>query len=357
MADRTYGKYFFIFCLLVALYFVYRMVQPFLAAVVWAGVFATVFYPLYRWLARKIRRPRLGSVLTCFLLTVVIIVPILFLLVLLADQSVDAYRVVERKAKSGEVEQWESFRQQPSYLWIRKRLDRLGIQEPDLGELVIRAAREISGFLVASSTAVFSRFAQFILHFCIMLLTLYYFLVGGPPLISALRELSPLPAEHEEKVLRKFREVVEATLRGSFLTALLQGCAGGVVFYYFGLPSPLLWGAVMALLSLVPLFGTALVWFPVVIFYAISGAWFKAILLLILCGGIVSSIDNFVKPLLIKGKAQVHTLWIFFGVLGGIGVFGFLGLVLGPLLVALLFTLIEIYKVEFRDLLITKSLS
>ena len=355
MPDRTYTKYFFLACLGVALFFVYRIVQPFLPAVLWAGIQATASYPAYRRLAERLRRPRLSSVLTCVLLTVVIVVPILLLLVMLADQSVDAYRAIENKVRSQELSQWESIRNWPFYEWVRARLDRLGIEEPDLGQVAIRAAQEISGFLVSRSTEVFSRFARFIFNFFVMLLTLYFFFVDGPTLVARLRELTPLAPEHEEKVLGKFRDVVSATLRGSFLTALLQGTAGGMVFLFFGLPSPLLWGSVMALLSLVPLVGTALVWMPVVVYFAIVGAWFKAILLAVICGGIVGSIDNVVKPFLIRGKVEVHTLWVFFGVLGGVGVFGFLGLVLGPLFVALLFTLLEIYRIEFRDLLAGKS--
>ena len=358
MADTTYGKYFFIACLTVAVYFVYRILDPFLSAVVWAAILATASYPLYRRLVGKIRRPWLGSLITCFLLTVVIVVPILLLTILLADQSVDAYRAIEGKVRSGEVTRLEnSVRESSSYLWVRRRLARLRIDEPNVQDVVLRAAGGASGFLVDRSKTLFSGFAQSIFKFFVMLLSLYYFLVDGPEMVQKLRELSPLPIEHEDRVLGKFREMVGATLRGSFLTALLQGTAGGLVFLFFGLPSPLLWGSVMALVSLVPLVGTALVWGPVVIFYAVTGAWFKAILLTLICGGIVGSIDNFVKPFLIKGRTELHTLWVFFGVLGGIGVFGFLGIVLGPLVVALLLTLIEIYKIEFRDLLTSKAAS
>ena len=105
----------------------------------------------------------------------------------------------------------------------------------------------------------------------------------------------------------------------------------------------------MALLSLVPVVGTALVWGPVVAYYLLTGALFKGLGLLVVCGGVVGSIDNLVKPLLLRRGCEIHTLWLFFGVLGGIGVFGFLGLIVGPLLITILFTLIEIYKVEFRD--------
>ncbi len=355
MSEKTYKKYFFAACVGIALFFVYRIVQPFLPAVVWAGILATASYPVYRKISKYLHRPRLSSALTCVLLTVVIVLPILLLMVLLADQSVDAYRVIEEKVRSEELSQWETIQSQPSYEWMKSRLGRLGIEEPDLGQVAIRAAQEISGFLVSRSTEVFSRFARFIFNFFVMIVALYYFFVDGPTLVLRLRELTPLASEHEDKVLGKFKDVVGATLRGSFLTALLQGIAGGIVFLCFGLPSPLLWGSVMALFSLVPLVGTALVWMPVVIYFIIAGYWLKAFFLAIICVGIVGSIDNVAKPFLIRGKVEIHTLWVFFGVLGGVGVFGFLGLVLGPLFVALLFTLLEIYRIDFREELAIES--
>jgi predicted PurR-regulated permease PerM len=166
--------------------------------------------------------------------------------------------------------------------------------------------------------------------------------------LKELQRLSPLRREHEEAIIGKFKEITVATFEGNLLTAILQGAAGGLVFLIFGLPSPLLWAAVMAFLSLVPLVGTALVWGPVVVYYLLTGAVVKGLLLLVLCGAVVGSIDNLVKPLLIRRRAAIPTLWVFVGVLGGVGVFGFLGFVLGPLMVAVLFALIEIYKVEFR---------
>lgn len=122
-----------------------------------------------------------------------------------------------------------------------------------------------------------------------------------------------------------------------------------MVFLCFGLPSPLLWGAVMAFLSLVPVVGTALVWGPLVVYYILRGAVWKGIILLVVSVVAVGSVDNVVKPMFIKRGTEIDTLWIFLSVLGGIGVFGFLGLFLGPFLVTLLLVLVEIYKVEFRD--------
>ena len=182
-----------------------------------------------------------------------------------------------------------------------------------------------------------------------MLFTLSYLFLRGPEILREFRRLSPLRHEHEEKIMEIFRSVAQATFLGSLATALIQGTAGGFVFLLFGLPSPLLWGAVMAFLSLVPVVGTALVWGPVAIYYILTGAVWKGLIMLVIFAGVVGSIDNVVKPLLIKRGTQIHTLWVFLSILGGVGIFGFLGFVLGPFFITILFVLIEIYKVEFRE--------
>jgi predicted PurR-regulated permease PerM len=181
-----------------------------------------------------------------------------------------------------------------------------------------------------------------------MLFALYYLLLRGPEILHELRQLSPLRPEHEEKIIQKFRAIARATFGGSLTTALIHGTAGGIIFLCFGLPSPLLWGAVMAFLSLVPVVGAALVWAPLVVYYLLTGAVWKGIILLVVFVGVVGAVDNVVKPILIRRGTEIGPLWIFLSVLGGIGAFGFLGLFLGPFLVTLLLVLVEIYKVEFR---------
>lgn len=349
MERRDYARISFVVVLVVVLYYVVRILQPFLSALVWAAILATVFYPLFARLAGRLRRPRGASALTCVVLTVMIVLPVMLLLVLLAGESVVAYRTLEEKLKSGELGRLEFLRSTVAYQWVRGKMLALGIPEPDLREMAVRGVQLISQFLVQHSSNVFSGFASFIFNFFVMLVGTYYLFLHGPEALEELRRLSPLRREHEETIIQKFREITAATLEGSLLTALLQGAAGGLVFLLFGIPSSLLWGAVMAFLSLVPLVGTALVWGPVVAYYLFTGAVGKGLGLLVVCGAVVGSIDNLVKPILIRRRAEIPTVWVFIGVLGGVGVFGFLGLVLGPLMVAVLFALIEIYKVEFRS--------
>jgi len=348
MQRSDYGRIALLLILVLVLYYVIRILQPFFSALVWAAILATVFYPFFQRIARLARRPSLASALTCVLLTVALVLPVLVLILLLAGESVGAYRMLEERIKSGGVGGFSALRNTSSYQWLLGRMSDLGLPEPDLSAAAMRAIRAVSEFLVGHSASVLSGFTRFAINFLVMLFALYYLFLEGPGLLRELRQLSPLRPEHEEKIIDKFRGIARATFGGSLLTALIQGAAGGLVFLIFGLPSPLLWGAVMAFLSLVPVVGTALVWGPVVVYCLLTGAVWKGIGLLVVFGGVVGSVDNILKPILIRRGTEINTLLIFLSVLGGVAVFGFLGFVLGPFLVTILFVLIEIYKVEFR---------
>jgi predicted PurR-regulated permease PerM len=347
-SDRAdYGRFALVIVVLVVVYFCYRILEPFLTALIWSATLATIFHPAYARIAKRLRRPALASGLACVLLTLLIVIPVLLLLLLLAGESVTAYGLLEAKLKSG-VLGLGSLRNLNSYQWTIAKLHELGIPEPNLGELGVRTLKGVSGFLVARSAGILGGLTRFGLDFVIMLFSLYYFFLYGKDILLELRELSPLRPEYEQAIFQKFREIAMATFGGTLATALIQGTVGGLTFLCFGLPSPLLWGAVMSFLSLVPLVGTALVWGPVVTYYLVTGSIFRAILMVAIFAGLVGSVDNVVKPLLIRRGTEINALLIFLSVLGGVGVFGFLGFVLGPFFLTILFVVLHIYKVEFR---------
>ena len=349
MQRTDYGRIAVLIVLAIVLYFVFRILEPFLSALAWAAILATVFHPLFSVLSRRLRRPRLASAVSCVLLTLVIVLPAMFLLFMLAEQSVAAYRLLEARVSPGGAGYFEAIRKASSYQWFLAKAKGLGMPEPDLGALAAKAIRLVSEFLVSRSASVVSGITHFVVNFLVMILVLYYLLLKGPELLHELRQLSLLRTEYEEKIIEKFRAIAVATFGGSLATALIHGAAGGLIFLCFGLPSPLLWGTVMAFLSLLPVAGSALVWAPLVVYYILTGSVGKGIILLVIFVVVVGTVDNLVKPIFIRRGAQIDTLWIFLSVLGGIGVFGFLGLFLGPFLVTLCLVLIEIYKVEFRD--------
>src|SRR5208337_3335534 len=349
MQRTDYGRIALLIVLVIVLYYVFRILEPFLPALAWAAILATVFHPLFSALSRRLRHPRWASALSCVLLTVVIVLPAMFLLFMLAEQSVGAYRMLEARVAVGRPASFEAVRRTSSYQWFLAKSKGLGMPEPDLGAVAAKAIGIVSEFLVSRSAPIFSSITHFVVNFFVMIFALYYLLLKGPGILRELRQLSPLRPEHEEKIMEKFRALAVATFGGRFATALIQGTAGGVIFFFFGLPSPLLWGAVMAFLSLIPVVGTALVWAPLAGYYILTGPVWKGIILLVVFIGVAGTVDNVVKPILIRRGAEINTLWIFLSVLGGIGVFGFLGLFLGPFLVTILMVLVEIYKVEFRD--------
>ncbi len=350
MERTSYTRFVFLCLLLLTLYAVLRILRPFLPALAWAAILATVSYPSFERLARRLKSPRLAAVLTCVLITLLIVVPLICVLILLAQQSVQAYNLLQSRISVNEMGRLDVLRDSVPYQWLLGKMRVLGLPEPDLHAALVRAVRSVSEFLVGNSAAVFSGLTKFIFRFLVILLALYYFLLRGPEVLLRLRHLGPLRAEHEQVIIQTFKDMTAATLQAGLLTALVQGGVGALVFLFFGVSSPLLWGAVMAVLSLVPVVGTALVWLPVGIFYLLTGAVAKGVAFLAVCGLVVGTVDNVVKPFFIGRKTEINTLWLFLGVIGGISVFGFLGAVLGPLLITILLVLVEIFPtLVFKD--------
>ena len=341
------ARVFLLIMLALVLYFVGRILKPFFPALAWAAILATVFYPVYQRAERYIHRRELASVICCVLLTVAIILPVVTLVFLMAGESVKAYRTMEDMIAAGVPAKIAAIHNSSAYKTMVEQLREMGVAEPNIGAAAMRAVRAGSRFLVEHSASVVSGFMNFIVQLFVMLFGLYYLFLHGPQILHELRNLIPLRPEYEEEIIQKFTGVVHATFTGSLAVALIQGALGGLGFWIFGIGSPLLWGAGMALVSLVPVVGTAMVWGPVVIFYLLTGSILKGLVMLAVFGAVVGSVDNILKPILIKRGMEIHTLWVFVSVIGGLSVFGFLGVVLGPFLFTILVVLLEIYKVEF----------
>ena len=349
MSRPDYARIAVVLVFAVVLYYVFRILEPFLPALVWAAILATVSHPLFSFLLRRLRHARLASILTCVFLTVVIVLPALFLILMLAKESVIAYKALEEHVSGGGPASLDALQKTSAYQWFIAKSGNLGMPEPDLGAVATKGIGIVSEFLVSRSAKIFSGITHSVINFFVMLFGLYYLLLRGPDMLRELRALSFLRPEHEDRIIEKFRAIAVATFGGSLATAAIHGAADGIIFVFFGLPSPLLWGTVLAILSLVPVVGTSIVFVPLVGYYVLTGHVWRGILLLIAFGAVAATVDNVVKPLLIRRGTEIDSFWVLLSVLGGIGLFGFLGLFLGPFLVALLLVLIEIYKAEFRQ--------
>jgi predicted PurR-regulated permease PerM len=180
---------------------------------------------------------------------------------------------------------------------------------------------------------------------------MFFFLMDGDKLLDRILYYLPLKRHDEKRMLEKFTSVTRATLKGTAVIGLLQGGLAGLAFWVVGIPSAVFWGTIMAVLSIIPGIGTALVWGPAVIVLIAGGHFLKAGGLGLFCALVVGSVDNLLRPVLVGKDTRMHELMIFFGTLGGIIMFGIMGMFIGPIVAALFVTIWEIYGVAFKDIL------
>ena len=344
--DRGLG--FLLICLLLVLLFGYLVLRPFLNIFLMALVLATITYPVYRRiLAWTKDRKGLSAFLSCLFVVFVIIVPCIMLVGLLAKESVEIYGWVNEKAQSGVLQEGVGQR----LVDLQQRfLPRLDLERFDVGKVLTGLAGTLSGLLVKWSTSGVKLVTSAVWQFFLMLFALFYFYKVGAAFLHWMMHLTPLPGSLEREIQEKFREVSESAFLGTFLTAAAQGFLGGLGFLIVGYP-PLVWGVLMAVLSLIPLVGTFLVWGPAAILLMAGDRMGAGIFLAIWGVVVVGLSDNVLRPLLMQGKSQLHPLLIFFSLIGGIMAFGPLGILLGPLAIVLVIAMLRAYEEAARPFL------
>ena len=358
MEERRFVRLFLVVPTIVVLYFVYQIFEPFLMPAFLAAVLAMLCFPVYAQLRSWLRgRSNWAALITCLAVTAIIIVPFVLLIVSLAGQATEVYQTVQRAIQNPEsdVEQWLDpvyWRQNPIVGGVLETVEQylpVDITEIPILDAFSSGLQTVSGFFVRYSTAIVTGVAHLITNFFVMIVCMFFFFRDGGRLLAQFKTWTPLSESYETIILDKFRGVAQATVLGSLLTAMAQGAAGGLVFWILGIPNAMLWGTMMAIFSLVPVIGTAIIWVPWAIFLLASGSPGRALGLVVAALLFVGMIDNVLRPMLIEGQAKMHTLLVFFSIMGGISYFGIIGMIIGPIVVALGLTFMELYKVEFRD--------
>jgi predicted PurR-regulated permease PerM len=324
------------------------MIRSFLMAIFLAGIFSALAHPLYQRLEHWYGgRRALASLSTLVLIIIVFILPLGTLMGIVTTQAIKVGQTVtpwvqEQIAQPGEFH--KLLNSLPFYEELAPYRDTIWRKA---GELI----GTISHFLISSlSTATMGAVNLLFMVFA-MLYTMFFFLMDGDKLLNKILYYLPLQDQDEQRMLEKFTSVTRATLKGTAVIGILQGGLAGFAFWVVGIPSAVFWGTIMAVLSIIPGIGTALVWGPAVIILAAGGSYLKAGGLGIFCAIIVGSIDNLLRPMLVGKDTQMHELMIFFGTLGGIIMFGVMGMIIGPIVAALFITIWEIYGVAFKDIL------
>ncbi len=324
------------------------MISQFLMAIFLAGIFSALSYPLYRRFERWFKgRRNLASIATLLVIVFVVLLPLGGLLGIVTAQAI----------KVGEaVKPWieQQLAEPDAISTAIKSIPFIDKVEP-YRNFILKKAGEmvggISGFLINRLSAVTLGTVNFLFMLFIMLYTMFFFLTDGHKLIEKILYYLPLEDHDERRMLDKFSSVTRATLKGTAVIGILQGTLAGLAFAVVGIDSAVFWGAIMAVLSFIPGIGSALVWGPAVIILAATGHFAKAIGLGVFCVAVVGSIDNLLRPILVGRDTQMHELMILFGTLGGIIMFGVVGVIIGPIIAALFVTVWDIYGLAFKEIL------
>lgn len=321
------------------------MLAAFSASLLWAGIIVLALHPVYSRLVTLLRgRTGFAAAGMTVLTLLGVIGPAIALLAVLVSESVDVYQWLAEGIKSGELlDLWNRLSSRIS----RKVLDLPLIADVNIREMVINGLRLISSSLASQVGEVLRDTLVLLFNLIIMLTALFFFFRDGESYYKTAMDLFPFPAEQKDSIARKLHDTFIAVINGVFLIAAVQGLLTGLGFALFGVPFPVFWGFLAAILSLLPFGGAALVWIPGVVYLLLIHATVKGVLLAVWGTFLVSMLDNFMRPVLIGKKARLSTFFLFLGILGGLQIYGFLGILFGPMIVTLLTAFVQIYREEF----------
>ncbi len=334
------------------LYILFLLFQPFLTALIWAAILVTLTFPLHQRLLNKWpKRPEMVSGLMCLGLTLLLVLPATFLgIILVQDLNEGAVKLTASLQKM-DYDAWLNF-QHPFFQqkWVKQGLDMasqyVDFEALDLKSTALNSAQKISSFALESSKGFLAAFSNFMFLLVMIEIIMFFFFRDGKQYMNYFKSLIPIESQQKDLVLGRMQEVIRASIFGSVGTAVAQGFIGGAAFVALGVPSAILWSVIMVFASFLPLAGPFVVWVPVAIYLLFQGFWIKALILTLWGTLVVGTVDNIIRPLLIRSVSsegnQLNTLVLFLAVLGGVKVFGFLGIVLAPLLVVLVLTLLEL---------------
>ncbi|MGH9775777.1 MAG: AI-2E family transporter [Candidatus Acidiferrales bacterium] len=321
-------------------YLVYLIFEPFLVPLCWAAVLVVCFYPVFGKLRRRWGKTRAAAACTLGV-TILLIVPALLLMIEFVRQGINAAGAVQQILSSGHFERINRY-----WGWVAAHAP-AGSTE-NLAAIGKQDAERVASALATELGTVLRNVARFLFDLVVTLLAMFYLFRDGDSVLRILRSVLPFEEEHRDRVLGEARDLIHASVISSLAAAAVHGIVGGAAFALVGIGAAVFWGVVMAFCSLLPIVGSGIVWVPAAVILILQGRWGAGIFVLVLCGGVVALTDSIVRPWLISGRAKLSGLLVFVSVLGGIVVFGVLGVVLGPIVVATAASILDIYSQQER---------
>jgi predicted PurR-regulated permease PerM len=323
--------------LLLLIYLVFRISEPFLSALAWAAILATFFYPMHKRLTKHLSSVQ-ASVTSTVAVTILLIAPAILVTTLFVREAVSISRGVQHSI----VEQHAPIIAK-SWSWIAQHVP--GIDpNANIFDTLEQGIEKEAGFLAERIGTILKNIAAFIFDLFVMIFAMFYFFRDAGKILGAVRSILPFDAQHQDAMIVQIRDLISASVITSLVVASIQGALGGLGFGLVGLPAPVFWGVLMAFFSLIPVVGSGLIFIPASLWLGFSGHWGRAVLLLAICAGVSTVLDNVLRPMLLGGRTELSGLVIFISVVGGVSLFGMLGLVLGPILIAMAAGVLSVYR-------------
>lgn len=344
-------RFFFLGVFIFLLYQVMHILSPFYTGILGAIVITLIFYPLHRWLIKLIglSKKNIAAALSTFLAIVFIVIPFIIFSWLLINELTNLAPQIKQFGNT--LEKWRQGEISADIAWIKalelKLKQFLDVSQINVQKIVTDGLGYMVSFVVNLGKKVPKNTFALMINIAVMIFTLFFLFRDGRYLFKRAKQLIPMERRYKDQIANQLYITVTAVVRGVFLVAVAQGILAGLGFLVAGSDSALILGFATVFMALIPLVGAAAIWLPVSLYYLVQVSFWKGICLLIWGFGAVSLVDNFMRPILIGDKAKLPMLFLFFGLLGGIKVYGPMGLFLGPLVIALVIAFIRIYREEY----------
>ena len=346
-SQNTTNRIFLLLLFCVSIGF-FAILWPFMGAVFWAVVLAILFQPIYRYFCGKlIGRPNLATFLTLLICLVIVIFPIVLIIISLIQETTTIYGHMS----SGQLDFGNYFQQINAAMpyWMGQLLDRFHLTTAsEIQERLSTLAGEAAKLVAGKAVELGGNTLGFVVSFGIMLYLLYFFLRDGVSLAHRVRDAIPMERKHKQELAEKFATVIRATVKGNLVVAAAQGALGGAIFWVMGIQGPVLWGVLMAFLSLLPAVGASLIWGPVAIYYMATGDIVKGTILTAYGVVVIGLVDNILRPILVGKDTKLPDYMVLISTLGGMSLFGLTGFVMGPVIAALFIACWDIYSANDR---------
>lgn len=354
MSREQLFRLFFAAVFLFTFFQLLHMISPFYTGILGAIVITLIFYPLHKVIHRWVgaHRPNASAALSTALVVVLTVVPFIFFSWLLLNELQRIYPMMERLGHTiGDWRQGAAFTEHPLLTQVEARLKGFfDLAQINIEEVAMVIVNGAVGLILSITKKLPKNALLLLINLIVLIFTLFFLLRDGQTIFRKGKDLIPMDEKHKDHIVSQLYLTLTAVVRGVFIVAIAQGTLAGIGFLMAGVPSPVVLGFLTIFASLIPLVGAVVIWLPVGAYYLAQGATGTGIFVLLWGALVVSMIDNFLRPILIGSRARLPILFLFFGILGGIKVYGPMGLFLGPLIVALLIAFIKIYREEYSAL-------